>query len=401
MSTLAHREGRTLFERAWAHGVGSGIIGEAEKAEILREGVKAMRRLANLLGSENLRADLERAMRAMLGLVNLHLQRESHGDPRVASRLLAEYGLLYHTRGASQSIKRILAEREGLDFDRLDPSQTKRFDFDVVASWANMSFDEFMAQEREAQVERERRAAARSLSRLLEGAGPAVEEGAERVVMTAVLVLAYTPRKKVWPKSQSEFEKLLEAVRKAPAKLKKLPKSVPEELVPVVGAIWDVYAPKVKALVCDSETPLHVLAGGDPSVNRLHDLVALPDDALGELEDMEAQTTSHWKQLTGGKTDEERLLAVMLQGVFGFEAKWPIGVKAAVKLLREVVVERPEDRVVRGWLDANAPHQFHEGLVEIWEAFWDERELVDADASDATVRELAAAWIPMKSAKAE
>ena len=69
MSTLATRDGRTLFERAWAHGIDSGVITEERRDAVLHEGTRAIRRIASIIGSEYLRADLERAMRAMLGFV--------------------------------------------------------------------------------------------------------------------------------------------------------------------------------------------------------------------------------------------------------------------------------------------------------------------------------------------
>jgi hypothetical protein len=203
------------------------VIGDEQKATALKDGTRGIRRIANVLGSESLRADLERAMRAMLGLINLHLQRISQGDLRIAARSLADNGLLYHTRGASQAIKRILAQREGVgDLERIDAEQVERFEREVVAVWATMPFEEFDAREQEAALERQRRRAAQALGAVLEGTPPDLEQGADKVIATAMLILAYS-RKKSWITSHEAFEKLLASVRKSPAKLRQAAQGCP------------------------------------------------------------------------------------------------------------------------------------------------------------------------------
>jgi len=397
VSEIARRDSRTLFEQAWAHGVGSGIISTEQRDSIISEGTKAIRKIASILGSENLRADLERAMLSMLGLVNLHLQKVSRGDVRVASRMLAEYGLLHHTRGASQSIKRILALREGCDPQQLDAEQKQRFEVEVVSSWARYSFEEFRIQEAEANLAHARRTAAAALSSALGPGGPDDYHEPEQVIMTALLIMAYH-RKKAWLRSQQEFEKLLEAIRKSPARLSRLPKGLPAGHEEVITRVWAEHSEQLAALILDEGTPLHVLAAGDPSINRLHDLMVLPEDALGEVDDHESQTTAHWKKLTRGTSDEAKLLAIMLQGVLGLTEKTPWSVKTAMHLLETDLLTRPPSHLIRNWLHANAPHQNQSDLLELWNDFWDEREdgLHD-DASAEDYRTFCTNWLPMRA----
>lgn len=51
MSEIARRDSRSLFEQAWAHGVGSGIISTEQRDSIIQEGTKAIRKIASILGS--------------------------------------------------------------------------------------------------------------------------------------------------------------------------------------------------------------------------------------------------------------------------------------------------------------------------------------------------------------
>jgi hypothetical protein len=397
VNRLATRDDRSLFERAWAHGTAAGIITPEVRAAIIQEGTRAMRKIASILGSENLRADLDRALRSMLGLVELHLQEVSGGDLRLAARSIADRGLLAHTRGASQSIKRILASREGADPDQLDAEQKRRFEEEVVSAWARYSFEEFRAQQHEADRVRARRDAARALSATLSGRAPEAWHEPEQIIMTGLFVLA-VGRTKAWPRHSGELETLLAAARKAPSKLSKPPRALPPAHKAELEAVWAHMAPALAGLITDPDTPLHVLAAGDPSVNRLHELLALPDDALDEVADHDERTTTHWQTLTRGHTDEPRLLLVMLQGVMGVTDKAPFSQRTADRLLDTELVSRPPKSKARSWLENNAPHRMQADLLELWDDFWDERESsLHEDASAEDYRAFAQDWFPMRA----
>lgn len=397
MNWVAHRDSRSLFERAWLHGIGSGIITPENQEAISREGTRAIRKIASVLGSENLRADLERAMRSMLGLVNLHLEKVSQGDIRLAARSIADNGLLFHTRGASNDIKRILAIRDGIELEDIDTEQKQQYEEAVVSSWAQYSFADFMQQYEDAERVRRRRDAAGAISQALQGEAPDTDFEPEQIIMTGLLIMVYT-RKTTWIANQQGLEKLIEAIRKAPRKLAAPPEGLPERYRAIVETVWAERAPALKAVIVDSATPLHVLVAGDPSVNRLHELLVMPENALADVDDHDDRTTSHWKKLTGGTSDEARLLVIMLQGVLGLTDKLPFSQRTAKRLLDTVLMKRPDDRLIADWLEANAPHQNQSGLFELWNDFWDEREsTLHEDASSDDYQSFATTWLPMQA----
>ena len=401
MTAVARHDARTLFERAWAHGVRTGAIDAARREALVAEGARAIRRIAGVLGSESLREDLERAMRSMLGLVNLHLARVSRGDVAAAARSLAEHGLLFHTKGASQAIKRVLAIEHGLDPDAVDAPNRRRFEEAVVAEWAHLPFEALAERERLAGIASRRRAAAAALAATLEGTPPEPYYEPEQVILTALLIRAYSKRL-AWIDDVRGFEVLLEAVRRAPARLRQLPAGVPQAHRATIEEVLASEGPRLIDAIAETDVPVHQLVAGDPIGNPLHAWLVLPGDALGDVDELGELATSHWQALTGGATDEPRLLALMLQGVVGFEARWPATPKAAETLLRKVLVARPQPRLLQAWIDANAPHQYHAGLVELWEDFWDEREsTLDAGAAADAYRRFAAEWLPVKGAAAK
>jgi hypothetical protein len=401
VTVLARHDARTLFERAWVHGVRTGAIDAARREALVAEGTRAMRRIASVLGSEFLREDLERAMRSMLGLVGLHLARVSGGDVAAAARSLAEHGLLFHTKGASQSIKRVLAIEHGVDPEAVDAATRARFEQAVVADWAHLPFEALAERERLAGIAVRRRAAAAALAATLEGTPPEPYYEPEQVILTALLIRAYS-RRPEWIGDVRGFEALLEAVRRAPARFRTLPPGVPPAHRETIEAVRASEGPRLIDAIAKTDAPVHQLVAGDPLANPLHAWLVLPGDVLDEVEALGELATSHWQALTGGATDEPRLLALMLQGVVGFEATWPATPKAAETLLREVLVERPEMRRLQAWIDANAPHQYHAGLVDLWDDFWDERESVlEADAGADAYRRFAAEWLPVKGAAAK
>jgi hypothetical protein len=399
VTRLAHHDARTLFERAWSHGVRSGAIGPARREALVAEATRGICRIADVLGTQALRDDLERAMRSLLGLVNLNLRKVSGGDVEAAARSLAERGLLFHTKGASTAIKRVLAIGHGMDPDAPHEAFRRRFEEAVVSEWAGLSFEEFAARERDAERIRRRRAAADELADTLDGEPPDETFEPEQVIMTALLIRAYGGPQPAWIAGTRGYETLLEAVREAPARLRRRPVGLPPAHAAAIVDVWAEQHEAVLAAIVDTDAPVHQLVAGDPASNPLHGWLALPIDTLADLDELGERTTAHWQALTGGTTDEARLLWVMLQGVLDLSGKAPLGVKAAETLLRGPLATPPEDGVIEAWLDANAPHAYHLGLLELWHDFWDERESALAPGASAdALRQFAREWLPVREA---
>ncbi len=399
MTAVARHDARSLFERAWSRAMRDGSLGPQRRDALLAEGVRAMRRLAGVLGSEHLREDLQRAMRSMLGLVNLHLEKVSRGDVDAAARSIVEHGLLFHTKGASQAIKRVIVIEMGEEFESLDDETCRSIEEQVVTDWAFMPFAEFAGRENGADERMRRRGAALALSSMLAGQPPEPYYEPEQVILTALLVLACST-KRAWPADLKSFERLLAAARKTPAKLDTLPEGVPPAYRPIVERVWREHAAKLVALITDPGKPIHQLVAGNPLANPLLDLLVLPDTAIDLVEAAEEQTTSHWQALTGGKTDEANLLLVMLRGVLALKLTAPLGAKAAETLVRMTCAERPDERLLRAWLDEHAPHPYQDGLARLWDDFWTERvETLDQATSVEACRVFAAEWLPVRAAK--
>lgn len=397
MTRLAHHDARTLFERAWSYGVESGIIDADTRERVVQEGARAIRKIANVLGTEHLRGDLERAMRSMLGLAELHLERISGGDVRAAARSIAANGLLFHTRNASRAIKQVLATEDGLDPDHLAPEDVQRYEEQVVTAGAQYSLEELLELERGAARVRAARAAARGIVHALGGEVDADDADPEALVLTGLLVLAYR-RDKTWIGDVPAFEKLLASIRKSPARLGKPPKGIPEAHRAIAEEIWTARVAKIRELVVESGIAVHVLAAGNPEVNPLHGHLALPGDALEDVDAHGVATTAHWQKLTRGATDEERLLVIMLRGVLDFAEKVPFSLAAAARLLDGPLARRPEDRLIDLWLSANVPHQRQSDLRALWDDFWDERETWSpGELSGEDLREFCEAWFPMRA----
>jgi hypothetical protein len=396
VTRLAHHDARTLFEQAWAEGVATGLITPDRREAMLAEGTRAIRRIATVLGTDHLREDLERALRSMLGLVNLHLHKVSGGEVTAAARSLAANGLLFHTKGASQAIKRVLAIETGQDPAHPDPAQKRYLEEAVVIEWAHLSFDEFAERERSAEQASRRRAAAVALVRTLQGDVPDAFYEPDQIILTALLVLAYEPAR-VWVRDPQGFERLLGAVRRSPQAFSRLPAGLPAGHEAVIAEVWAAQGRQVLQAITGNDIPIHLLVAGDPLTNPLQTLLVLPGDALSTTDELSEQTTAHWERLTGGAADEANLLVVMLRGVYGFTSRVPFSPKVVEGLLKKTLTARPDDRLIEDWLEANAPHQYHDGLQGLWDDFWDERESLDGGATAQDYLLLAVTWLPVKA----
>lgn len=397
MRQLAPRDARSLFERAWAYGLRAGLLSEQRREELLLEGTRAIRKIADILGTEHLRGDLERALRSMLGLLNIHLERVSGGDVEQAARSLAEHGLLFHTRGASRAIKRVLAAADRRDPDALDPHEQQRYEEIVVTEWPGRSLADLLAHEEESRQARAMREAAHALVHTLGGSPGLDDAEPQALIMTGLLVLAYQPTCS-WIRDLRSFEGLLAAVRRSPGRLDRLPQGIPPVHREAIAAVWAASAGIVRASVVDSALPLHVLAAGGPDENPLYGHLAPPDDGFEFVASHDVATTAHWEKLTRGSSAEPQLLLVLLQHVAGVTDKPPFSLKTIARLLQTQLRERPADRLLSDWLAANVPHHRQPDLTALWADFWEEREALAAtDPAHEDFKPFARTWFPMRA----
>ncbi len=361
MSTAAQLVGhddRTLFEKAWARGIATGVIDSDVSARITRDGTKAMRQFACLMGSDHLRPDLERAMRAILGLINLHLEYETGNDVDRAARSIAGNGIGHHTRGAARHMK-----AAGYD------------ERSISTRHAYMDYASFRALIAENENALQRMSAA-IWSLDVIGYGDDIDPVcASQAICTALLFMIFLPGA-TWAGDMAGFETLLKAVRtKAKGRTPKVPAGVPDEYRATLEDEWTRHGKTIMRTILDKTVKLHQLTSHD----RIAELLLVPGMAsLSDIDDAASMVTSHWNQLTGGSNDEDVLMTVMLTGVVFEKTKRTLTTAEAKTLAAGIHIRPPEARL-QAWLNENAVHAFQAGLVELWNHFWSEAGMISPD----------------------
>ena len=351
MSRLVSHDASTLFEKAWAYGIASGVIDNDVSERIARDGAKAILQFASLLGSDHLRIDLERAMRSMLALLNLNLEYEAGNDVRLAARSIAANGIGHHTREAARHMKAAGYDVRG-----------------IVTTRAHMDFESYVSliDENEKSVKRVQ-AAQWALHAI--GYAESIEpEYASLAIRTALLFMIFKPRAQ-WAGDMVGFEAMLQTVRsKARTKKASVPKDVPEALQSVVAEEWKLSSMKIFATILDEQREIHQLAAS----SELASLILTPGAAAPSFS-AEEMCTSHWLKLSGGTHDEDVLLSLMLSGVFFEKARRSLTLTEA-KAIADKIAAPPSVAGVTAWLELNAPHPFWEDLIGLWQHFWEEAD---------------------------
>jgi len=372
---VVRHDARTPFEKAWSRGIASGLIDSEVSESITKDGTRAIRKIALILGSEYLRADLERAMRSMLGLVNLHLAYESGGDVDKAAQSLASKGLLHHTKGASRIFKKMgCDERE------------------IVTQSAFMSYADFVAAIADHERHERTYAAARWALQSIGYPDDLDKDESPAAICTAMLFMIYKKRGKApaWNGDMAGLEAVLSALRAKPKALDRLPATLPDAYRPEIEWVWRSCRESfLKHVVC-SQTPIHQLVGASVESGSLIGLLMKPCAGIGDIDGAAGSTTAHWRKLTGGLLDEDTLMSLMLSGLLCAKAR-PKLTSQEVKAIAGQLLEQPAGSRLDAWLDENVPHDFHGGMRELWAAFWGEVDAVRTDSEAGRVK-LIKAW---------
>ncbi len=349
MSRLVGHDARTPFEKAWLHGIASGIIDSDVSERVARDGGKAIRQFASVLGSDHLRIDLERALRSMLALINLNLEYETGNDAGKAARSIAVNGIGHHTREAARHMKAAGYDVRG-----------------IVTERAFMGFHSYQTMIRESENAVKRLEAAQWALAAIGYSASVDAVHASLGIRTALLFMIFKPNTQ-WAGDMAGFESMLRTVRaKAKSKKVTVPTFVPEDLERVVAEECAFLTQKIFEMILDDSLEIHQLASS-------YDLAALilAPGAAAFADSAEELYTSHWVKLSGGADDEDVLLSLMLSGVFFEKAKRALTV-AQAKLIAEKLNQPPAESGVVAWLQSNAPHALQEDLLGLWQHFWEE-----------------------------
>ncbi|NBX21488.1 MAG: hypothetical protein EBR58_09005, partial [Betaproteobacteria bacterium] len=328
---------RPFFEKALAHGVRHGLIGQDKLDAICAEAPKGMVQIARYFGTEFLRPELELARDRIVNLVSLHLAHASQGDLQKAAELLRDNSFLSRSKAGSDMLKALITMPQTTHFGMNERSGFRDEHIPLLAKWSLRPLADYQAElasrsHATAVVE----AAIWIAGRLGVDADELEEAGkdAEAVIRTALLAIAC--KRSTLP-DWVTFEKMILALRKRylakPGKLPlTLPADLPSEWLPVVESVRDsVWEDSAKWL--ESAVPARKLFDQTPAFMGRYFWV---EDAISEVEQFDRSVSKAWAKATGGNDDESSLLTLFLCMAAGSAAKTVLTEKAASTLVKKI-----------------------------------------------------------------
>jgi hypothetical protein len=265
-----------------------------------------------------------------------------------------------------------------------------------LADWSLKSFADYQLElARRMPLQQEKEAALWLAERFGMEAGELEEmhTHAEAVIRTALL-LASTQGTEMpdWP----DFQNMVEALRKQyrPAKInlatpdskvpraRKLPAIVmPEDLPDDFRVVVQVVQQSVVAdlpLILDASQAVRALfsMSGDDHNPPLLGRYFWIEDLASELDHHERAISSAWDKATGGNCDDGSLLTLFVCVAAGAAPKTLLSEKAASALVRKIQKTRAkagfDPDATRQYILDNAPAQYQEAYVQLWNDFLEE-----------------------------
>lgn len=361
---------RPFFEKALAHGVRHGLIGQDKLDAIGADAPKGMVQIARYFGTEFLRPELELARDRIVNLVSLHLAHTSQGDLQQAAELLRDNSFLSRSKAGSDMLKALITMPQTTHFGMNERSGFRDEHIPLLAKWSLKSLSEY-------QVELASRSRASAVveaaiwmaDRLGMGVDELEEAGkdAEAVIRTALLAIAC--KRSTLP-DWATFEKMIAALRKRyltkPGKLPLTwPSDLPAEWVSVVESVREsVWADAPKWL--ESDLPARKLFDQTPAFMGRYFWV---EDVVSEVEQFDKTISKAWAKATGGNDDESSLLTLFLCMAAGSTAKTVLTEKAASTLVKKIRKSGLDTELPLQFIDANAPAEHASDYASLWTNF--------------------------------
>lgn len=381
-SSLSLYDARPYFEKALQYGVQNGILGAEEVEAICTEAPKGIVQIARHFGSEFLRPDLEKARDRIVNLVSLYLESSTGGDLRQAAESLRDHSFLSRSKGGSDMLKALIAMPQSTSFETNLPMGNE------FAEWSLKNLAAYQAELAVRSAHARKIEAALWLAAQmdldgdeLEGAGNPDMKDAESVIRSALLVTVAGRRKMPdWP----EFQKMVTALRKKkPADiLPRLPARLPAHLKAEVEELRQSVITDLPKIL-DSARPVPQLF---KAMNGARSPILLGryywvEDPMSELAEFEQSVSKAWDKATGGQTDEGALLTLFTCMAAGAPAKTLLTEKSATMLIRKIQKTGFRPLLATEWIAANAPAQYRDDYLELWQGFLDEAEpVLNSDA---------------------
>ena len=408
-------DARPFFEKALQFGLQNGII-DAQKLEaICNDAPKGMVQIARYFGTEFLRPDIEQAKNRIVNLVSLYLQDISGGDLRLAAESLRDHSFLSRSKGGSDLLKALLALPESTSFHmRMDSdSVDERGVVKGLDEWSLRSFADYEAELARRMPIQQEMDAALWLAAELGMDAEELEEAhthAEAVIRTALLAMAM---QRTEIPDWVEFEKMIAALRKkhrsaktrAAGKAAKegagaasarpstvsitLPENLPSDLRGVVQAVQQSLIADLPQIL-DSGLSARALFANDTEDHHppLLGRYFWVEDMASEIDHHDRSVSAAWDKATGGSHDDGSLLTLFVCVAVGAPPKTMLTERSASALVRKL--QKPDAVVgfdpalARRFILEQAPEQYQEGYLQLWDDFAEEAQpVLQSDSSFA------------------
>jgi hypothetical protein len=373
MQTVALFDDRPFFEKALAYGIQHGILDSAKLEAIQADAPKGMVQIARYFGSEFLRPELEKAKDRIVNMVSLTLEIQSAGDLRQAAAELREHSFMSRSKAASDMLKALIVMPQNTHFGMNEHGGFTDKHIPQLAKWSLCNLPDYQAELGKRQQVANVIDAAIWFADNMGLSADALEEAgcdAEAVIRTALLSGA--TKNKEMPDWVS-FQKIIATLRK-PSTTKVIqlaaPKNLPTEFYAAVEHVRlsvEIDLPKI----LDAKITPQKLFNQTPAFVGRYFWV---EDGLAEVDHFDRQTSAAWTKATGGHSDDSSLLTLFLCIATGSTGKTLLTEKTAAALIRKIRKSGLQPELATAFIHANAPAEYQDDYVDIWEAFIDEAQ---------------------------
>jgi hypothetical protein len=284
--------------------------------------------------------------------------------------------LLSRSKGASDMLKALIAMPQSSHFGMNEQGGFRDDHIPQLAKWSLRSLADYQAELSKRQQVAQVIDAALWLADFLEMDADDLEDAgrdAEAVIRTALLMLA---TKQTRLPDWVAFQKTIAGLRKKAAASKSasiaipMPRELPAECKAVVDGVRKTVLGDLPKIL-DSTLPARKLFDQTPAFMGRYFWV---EDGLSEVDDFDRAASAAWNKATGGHIDDSSLLTLFVSIAAGSAHKTLLTAKGAAALVRKVRKSGLNPELVAPYILANAPEQFQQDYLELWQEFWEEAE---------------------------
>ncbi|HMW17163.1 MAG TPA: hypothetical protein PKN13_02245 [Accumulibacter sp.] len=373
---------RPFFERALRHGVQQGLIDRQQIERFFNDAPKGIVQIADHFGSAYLRPNIELARQRLVNLISLFLEESSVGDLDRAACSLRDHTLLSHSRGGSEMLKSLWALPEDTTLGAVTSRISQKA---FLADWSLRTLADYRHVLKQRQ---ENRAAIETAQLFVTQAKLSLRDvdgaSAETILRSALLVTLSGKSVPLLPNG-SEFLGLLKHLHgksvstKSRQRVHTLLAGLSPSAQPSVEREWRHLEKHDIPRLLDRNEPL------DRLYTDLAPAYFLRDFNIDDSAPLEAATSSRWRQVTGGKTDDSALLTVFVCLAVGVAPKPTLSRKAARALIQQSRTDGLRNEPVRAFIRDFAPLAMQDDLDVLWQEFFSDAETYLLDDADDTL----------------